>query len=94
VALGAQIVEPGHRIERLNRQVRHQIAFIDCLQRNDHDMKPARLALDAMQAELSLLPRYRVSLCRRLRSSGGRERRYHEVFAVDLQNLPFKPPYP
>jgi hypothetical protein len=61
--LRKQIDEAGRRIERLKRQIRQQTAFMDCLQRNDHDVKRARLALDAMQAELSLLQRYRMSLC-------------------------------
>jgi len=62
-SLRQQIVETGRCIERLKRQVRQQIDYIDCLERNDFDVTRARQALEAMQAELSLQQRYRVSLC-------------------------------
>jgi hypothetical protein len=62
-SLRQQIADTGRCIERLKRQIRQQADFIDCLERNDFDVTRARQALEAMQAELVLQQRYRVSLC-------------------------------
>jgi hypothetical protein len=62
-SLRERIADAGRCIERLKRHIRQQTDFIDCLERNGFDVTRARQALEAMQAELLLQQRYRVSLC-------------------------------